>query len=108
MMRSIALLAVGTAAVFGAHVAVPFVFIGACNSGWIPTPVAWLVGATDPAIWMIFLPFALAAAGYNYVLGHCGVSGFATRYVARWLTASVAACTSLFVGLPLIFNTFGS
>jgi hypothetical protein len=108
MIRSTVLLCMGTALVFGAHVVVPFLFIGACNSGWIPTPFVLFVDMVDPAIWMIFLPFALAVIAYNYVFGHCGFSGFRRRYVARWVTAFVAALTSSLVGLPLIFNTFGS
>jgi hypothetical protein len=107
-MRSIALLCVGTATVFSAHAGVPLLFIGACRSGWIPTPCVALVDSADPAIWMILLPFSLAVAGYNYVFGHCGLSGWATHYMARWVTAFVAALTSSLVGVPLILNTFGS
>jgi hypothetical protein len=107
-MRSIVLLCVGGASVFAAHVALPFLFVSASRSGWIPRRLDSLTNMVDPAIWLILLPFVIAFFGYNYVFGRCGMSDLAKRPLIRWVMAFVAALSSLWLEMFVVFNTFGS
>ncbi len=107
-MRSILWLIAGFLVVFGAHVTLPYQYVSGCRTGALPDFFCSLTSTLDPAIWMIFLPFALACTGYNYVLCRCGLSGLANCRLFRWPIAFVAAFLSLWVELFWIFNTFGS
>jgi hypothetical protein len=107
-MRSALWLVIGVLAVFGAHVALPYLYISGCRSGALPELLCSLTGGIDPAYWMIFGPFALAYVGYNFVFYRCGISWLANRRLVRWPIAFVAAFLSHWAEMVLILNTFGS
>lgn len=107
-MRSALWLVVGFLAVFGAHVALPFLYISGCRSARLPEFLCSLTRDSDPAYWMILLPFVLAWIGYNFVFYRCGISGLSTRRLVRWPIAFVAAFLSHWVEMIWILNTFGS
>jgi hypothetical protein len=107
-MRSVLWLVVGVVAVFGAHVALPYLFISGCRSAAMPESIGLLAQGLDPAFWMIFAPFALACVGYNFVFYRAGSSRPANRRLVRWPIALVAAFLSHWVEMCWILNTFGS
>lgn len=106
--QSVIRLIAGFAAVFIAHVGVPFAFVSVARSRALPDWLFWIAETIDPAIWMILSPFALACIGYNFVMRYCGLARLADSRLVRWPIAFATALISQCVEMYWIFNTFGS
>jgi len=107
-MRATALLIAGTLVVFSAHVGLPYLFVSAGRAGMLPTWIDSITSSTDPALWAILFPAALAFAAYSYVFRHSGIPGLANWRRIRWPAAFAAAFLSLWAEMFVMFNTFGS